>query len=332
MLLRSRTRDPQPLQPTLVGVPGNEIVPGAKAGSVLTDDDFALRYAIWGEELRNPKGTVCIFQGRGEFIEKHFETAADLLSQGYAVAALDWRGQGGSMRALSNPRKGHVKSFKQYDLDLAAFMTQAVLPDCPPPYFALGHSMGGCVLVRAALTRTWFEKIVLSAPMLDLANEHVPRKLVKSAANAMKAMGLGGMQVPGQGSAGFVNWDFPNNPFTSDLTRFERTKRIMEAAPDLAVGGATFSWIAAAMEAMDSVAAIKKSTLFKVPVLIVAAGRDRVVSTRASRNFADRIPSVSTIVLDAARHEILLERDSLREQFWAAFRAFIHDQDPTVSL
>ncbi len=332
MLKKTKSREPEALQPSLVGVPGNEIVPGAKAGTVLTKDNFALRYAIWGEELRSPKGTVCIFQGRGEFIEKHFETAADLLSQGYAVAALDWRGQGGSMRLLSNPRKGHVKNFKQYELDLAAFMTQAVLPDCPPPYFALGHSMGSCVLIQAALTRTWFEKIVLSAPMLDIASEHMPRGFVKLTANLMKGLGLGGMQVPGQSSVGFTNWDFPNNPFTSDVRRFERTKRIMEAAPDLAIGGFTFGWIAAALDAMDSIGAIKKNTLLKVPVLMVAAGRDRIVSATAARNFAEKIPNVSTIVLETSRHEILLEKESLREQFWAAFRAFVHDQDPTVSL
>ena len=123
-------------------MPGNEVVPGATVGTVLTEDNFALRYAIWGDELRNPKGTVCIFQGRGEFIEKHFETYADLLSQGYAVAALDWRGQGGSMRMLSNPRKGHVRSFKRYELDLAAFMTQAVLPDWPAALFRSGTFHG----------------------------------------------------------------------------------------------------------------------------------------------------------------------------------------------
>ena len=179
MLMKSKSREPEALQPALVGVPGNEIVPGANAGTVLTDDDVALRYAIWGEELRNPKGTVCLFQGRGEFIEKHFETIADLLSQGYAVAALDWRGQGGSMRMTSNPRKGHVGSFKQYDLDLAAFMVQAVLPDCPPPYFAIGHSMGACVLIQAAMTRTWFEKIVVTAPLVDIASQF-PGNLVAS--------------------------------------------------------------------------------------------------------------------------------------------------------
>ena len=68
----------------------------------------------------------------------------------FAVAVLDWRGQGLSDRALADARKGHVDDFSQYDSDLASFMQQVVLPDCPPPVFAIGHSMGASVLIRAA--------------------------------------------------------------------------------------------------------------------------------------------------------------------------------------
>ena len=100
---------------------------------------------------RGPRrGTVCLFQGRGEFIEKYFEVVADLRRRGFAVATMDWRGQGGSSRMLSNPRKGHVRSFAEYDQDLAHFMKEIVLPDCPPPYIALAHSMGGHILLRNA--------------------------------------------------------------------------------------------------------------------------------------------------------------------------------------
>jgi len=332
MLTRSKSNDETPFRASLVGVSGNEIVPGGRAGTVITRDGFTLRYALWGEEMRNPKGTVCLLQGRAEFIEKHFETISDLLSQDYAVATLDWRGQGGSQRLTSDTKKGHIKSFKQYEEDLAAFVVQAVLPDCPPPYFALGHSMGANVLLKIAQERTWFEKIVVTAPLIDIANESVPRGLIRVIATVAKIFGFSRVQIPGPSAAGILNWDFPNNPFTSDVTRFERTKRIMEAAPDLVVGGITFGWLHAALEAIDGLAAIKKNTILRAPVLIVASGRDRVVSTDAARNFADRIPNVSAVVLDAARHELLLERDPLREQFWAAFRAFIHDQDPSRPL
>ncbi len=47
--------------------------------------------------------------------------------------------------------------------------SEVVLPDCPPPYFALAHSMGGAVMLRvAARGKRWFDRMVLSAPMIDL--------------------------------------------------------------------------------------------------------------------------------------------------------------------
>jgi lysophospholipase len=61
----------------------------------------------------------------------------------------------------------------------------------------------------------------------------------------------------------------------------------------------------------------------KVPILIVAAGNDQIVSTPATERFASRIKNCTRIVLAGSRHEILQERDELREQFWAAFDAYI---------
>ena len=44
-----------------------------------------------------------------------------------------------------------------------------VLPDCPPPVFALAHSMGATVLMRAAYQgHRWFDRMVLLAPMIGL--------------------------------------------------------------------------------------------------------------------------------------------------------------------
>ena len=64
-------------------------------------------------------------------------------ARGFAVAILDWRGQGGSQRMLSDPLKGHVRDFAEYEIDVEAFMREVVLPDCPPPHYAIAHSMGG---------------------------------------------------------------------------------------------------------------------------------------------------------------------------------------------
>ena len=152
-------------------------------GTLKTRDGVELRFARW-DPPPGRKGTVCLFQGRAEFIEKYFETVRDLRARGFAVATLDWRGQGGSERALSNARKGHVRGFAQYQIDLESFINEVVLPDCPPPVFALAHSMGASILLRAARAgHQWFERMVLLAPMIALPGRRTSlpiRTLLKS--------------------------------------------------------------------------------------------------------------------------------------------------------
>ena len=146
---------------TLVSIPANPVPDDAVAGTFKTPDGVSLRFARWAPPPGR-KGTVCLFQGRSEFIEKYFETVRDLRARGFAVATLDWRGQGLSDRALRNPRKGYVRNFAQYQIDLETFINEIVLPDCPPPLFALGQSMGATILLRAAHAgHRWFDRTVL---------------------------------------------------------------------------------------------------------------------------------------------------------------------------
>ena len=154
----------------LVSLAKNPVPSGGTVGSFQGYDGAELRYARWDATRLPRRGTVCLFGGRAEFIEKYFEVIADLRRRGFAVATMDWRGQGGSQRMLSNPRKGYVRGFWEYDRDLIRFMKDIVLPDCPPPFIGLGHSMGGNILLRnATMPGLWFERIVLTAPMIAIA-------------------------------------------------------------------------------------------------------------------------------------------------------------------
>src|SRR5438552_4166784 len=134
----------------LFDCPENPCPAGAVVEMITARDGITLRTARWPSLSPKPKGTICLFQGRSEYIEKYFEVIRDLRARGFAVATLDWRGQGLSERALPNARKGHVHDFSEYDRDLEAFMKEVVLPDCPPPHFALGHSMGAAPVIRTA--------------------------------------------------------------------------------------------------------------------------------------------------------------------------------------
>src|SRR5437763_8070673 len=141
---------------SLVSIPANPVPEDVVSGTIKTADGAEIRYARWAPPS-NRKGTVCIFQGRSEYIEKYFETVRDLRDRGFAVATIDWRGQGHSSRRLRDPRKGYVRDFADYEIDIETFVQQIVLPDCPPPFYALGHSMGGAVLLRIAHAgKRWF--------------------------------------------------------------------------------------------------------------------------------------------------------------------------------
>ena len=324
-MLRARLRaraSREPLREAdLAATAGNGPPEGLKCTFVTTGDGVRLRAAHLS--VPQPRGTVVIANGRGDFIERWYEVIGDLAGRGYAVAIFDFRGQGGSQRRYRNHRRDSVRDFHDYDNDLNAVMTQLVLPDCPPPYFALGHSTGGLVMLRALRKRTWFQKAVLSAPLLGINRGLWPMPVVRLLCAAVPLLGLGTVMLPGQGRFPLKRGDFAGNNLTSDPERFRRFATILEARPALGLGGASYGWLSGALRAIDSLVSVRKPVSFRAPVLLIAAGQDRVVDTEAARQFARRNPGVAFAVIPEARHEILCETDPIREQFYAAFDSFI---------
>ncbi len=311
---------------TLHSIPVNPVPEGAVAGHLVTPGGLKLRFARW-----NPtgprRGTVCLFSGRTEMIEKYFEVIRELRERGLAVAALDWRGQGGSDRLLADPRKGYVRSFDDYQMDLEVFMREIVLPDCPAPIFGLAHSMGGAILLEAIhLGRRWFDRLVLCAPMIDLVG-HAGRPMAGVVAKAGTMLGLGKSYILGGGPAPISSRPFAGNPLTADLVRYERI-RALEELPGLGLGSPTFAWVNAAFRVMERFNDPLYPTTLRQPLLIFAAGEDPIASTTATERFAVRLRAGSHLVIPGARHEILMERDIIRAQFWAAFDAFVPGSSP----
>ena len=79
---------------SLVSIPANPVPEDAVSGTIKTPDGAEIRYARWAPPA-NRKGTVCIFQGRSEYIEKYFETVRDLRDRGFA-----WRRSTGAARGI----------------------------------------------------------------------------------------------------------------------------------------------------------------------------------------------------------------------------------------
>jgi lysophospholipase len=307
---------------TLVSIPANPVPEDVVTGTLRTVDGAELRFARWAPPAGR-KGTVCIFQGRGEQIEKYFETVRDLRDRGFAVATLDWRGQGHSSRRLRDPRKGYVRDFADYEIDVDTFVQQVVLPDCPPPHFALAHSMGGAVMLRLAHAgKRWFDRMVLSAPMIDLPGRSTSLS-VRLLLRAMRLTGQGGRFVPGGDDTLTGSRSFITNPLTSDPVRYARNAAILEEDPTLGIASPTVAWADTAFRAMVTFRQRYYPSQIRQPILMLAASNDEVVSTSAIEEFAYHLRAGSHLVIAGSKHEILQEQDRYRAQFWAAFDAFV---------
>jgi lysophospholipase len=306
----------------LCTISGNPAPPGAVISAIAARDNWNLRAVRWSCSAACA-GTIAILPGRAEFIEKYFEVIGELLSRNFDVAILDWRGQGLSGRLADDPRKGHIRDFRAYGHDLEALVEQVLAPFCRPPWFALGHSMGGAIaLAQARAGRSPFARMVLTAPMIDIYGLRFGRAM-RFFAKALVLLGQGRRFAPGGSPKPYMSASFEGNVLTSDSNRHARAAAIIEAMPELAIGDPTIGWINAAFRFIRRFEEVAYPRQILTPVLILAAGADRIVDTAATEYFASRLKAGKCITLAHARHEILMERDAFRELFWAAFDAFL---------
>jgi lysophospholipase len=309
----------------LYETPGNPAPKGVEVYVAHTRNNMRLRALTAPPTTKDNRGTIIILNGRGEFVERYFETMANLQARGFHVAGFDWRGQGGSQRLLKDHLRGYIRSFREYDEDLRAVMEGVVTKNCPGPYYAIGHSTGGHVLLRALSRQTWFKKAIVTGPLLGLDYDGWPKSLAFITAAIATAFGFGRLYLPGRSKQPFLLGKFENNLLTSDLRRWNIGKATLDLNPKLGVGGPTFAWLLATMLSFKDVHTRRKREGLNCPVLMVLAGREHVVNNRESHAFASNIPGISVVTISHSLHEILHESDAVRREFFAAFDSYIND-------
>ena len=140
---------------------------------------------------------------------------------------------------------------------------------------------------------------------------------------ALDALGFGGAFAPGSGRRDVLGAPVRGQRLHHRRRALRQDLRPRRSAPHLFLGGPTIGWAHAAFRAMRRFDDPRVAWRANTPILIVASGADRVTDCAAAERFAARLEPGSLIVIDGAEHEILIERDALRDQFWAAFDAFV---------
>jgi len=267
------------------------------------------------------RATAVLMAGRSEFIEKYFEVVRDLNERGFSVATMYWRGQGLSERLLPEREKGHIRDFGVFSADLKRFVDEIVKKRFAGPYVLVTHSMGGVpALQMLADGDETFCAAVLTAPMTRLFDSLYQRLGVRVLARAATLIGLARLAIP---NVREYSLDFEGNILTSDRARHKRFHDLQSAAPNATLREPTFGWLAAATEAMDNLHRKNRFRNLKTPVLIISADKDALVRSSDHQRLAEASPLIHHTLIKGALHEILMERDDIRADYWRAFDAFV---------
>jgi lysophospholipase len=234
------------------------------------------------------------------------------------VLAHDWRGQGLSDRlAPDDPLKGSSDGSRAYLRDFDQIL-QHFGDQLPQPWILMGHSMGGGLnCLSLALGEKRFAAAVMSAPMIGIQTAGRAPWIVRLTAKLTCVLGgRHGWAIP---PADPFAETFETNLLTHDEFRWRHWRGYLNAHPELALGGVTWSWIRFAMDLTAKVNSSRRVEQLSIPVTIVAAELEKLVDNRASQTFARRAPRGKYVQVDGAYHEVLMETHLRRQQFWSAF-------------
>jgi lysophospholipase len=283
--------------------------PGAEFSIWKGSDGWPIRRIDWPQPAGTaPRGTLLFASGRGDFIEKYLEPLGHWHARGWNVISFDWRSQGESRGDIKG---GHLDSFDPLVAD-AALLLEEVIASAPGPHVAIGHSMGGHLLLRVlAEHRPALSASVLVAPMIGINTAPAPSWASQAFAQTMAAAGMS--RMPAWSS------DFDPSPsgssrqaiLTSCTERYADEIWWIRQQPGFALGAPSWGWLSAAYRSIGLVTA-EKLRKVETPVLLLGAERDRLVSADAIRRAASLIPHAELAMLPEAAHEILRETDELR--------------------
>ncbi|MEL6506179.1 MAG: alpha/beta hydrolase [Pseudomonadota bacterium] len=323
-----------------ISIPENPVPSGASCFTLDRGDDHFVRVAVFPCPDTIPvRGAITLVTGRSEFIEKYFEVVGDLHQRGFHVVMMDWRGQGLSSRYLEDRYKGHVASFDDFVGDLRHVMHTVTKPTFDGPYFLMGHSMGGVPTLQllghtsgatpngdGEARDPVIDEIlgaILVAPMTQFFPGEMKRNYVYWLTKAAVAMGFTNRRILGIREYSLA---FAGNALTSDQKRHARFKALQDAEPTAMIFSPTYGWLNAAITAIRQIHHDNFKTTMRTPVLIISAENDMLIDATDHKALAQWHPAISYITIKGALHEVLMEDDHYRDQFWVAFDTFINER------
>ena len=289
------------------------------------------RHRIYYEfyDVENEKGTIVLFHGFTEFIEKYNEIIYYFTRNGWDVYMPEHYGHGWSGRSeetKENLSKVVVEEFDIYVNDGFQLVDEVVNRnrDRNKPLVIYGHSMGGGI--STALLETFpghFDAAILSSPMLEVNTGGTPEWLAKFFAGSAKFFGAGENYVFGHGDFTTENFfgtdDCPATSYPRYQYGFE--KRLEDEYKQM--NGATWYWLDSALEATERITSKENAEKVVIPVLLFQAENDTLVKPEGQLKFASFAKNVNVVFAENAKHEIFNSPDDIAYAYWVTIFDFL---------
>lgn len=301
--------DPAPYYAELTDAPTD-----GHAVWLTADDGVRIRLGLWGAEAVN--GTIVVFPGRSEYVEKYGHVATAMQARGFATVAIDWRGQGLADRLQPNPLLGHVDHFADYQRDVAAVMTYLDEADFPRPYYLMGHSMGGAIGLRAMFDGLPVAACAFTAPMWGIQMSPALRPVAWTLSSVSRPLRFSHVFAPGRVPEPYVlQSTFEGNTLTTDPAMFKLMQDHLHAYPALGLGGPSLNWLNEALIDMRALAARPSPA---VPCITFAGSLEAIVDQSRIHDRMGRWPGGTLRVFEGAQHELMIEAPAIREEIYDA--------------
>lgn len=267
------------------------------------------------------KGTVLLFPGRTEYVEKYGRAARDLGAAGYATVVMDWRGQGLADRLVSDPMSGHVLDFIDYQKDVAAMINAAEALDLPKPYHLLAHSMGACIGLRAAMEGLPVASCAFSGPMWGVQLKAIMRAVAWTVSWSSRRVGLDHVYAPTSTNAdSYVLIEpFETNKLTRDREMYQYMIDQTRACPELGLGGPSLRWL---NEALAETRRLARRPAPPLPCFAFAGTDETIVDLGRITARMQAWPDARMDWIEGGKHEVLMDTSEIRAQIFAQITRF----------
>lgn len=293
-------------------------------GYLKTHDNLNIRVARW-EATGKKRGTLFFLQGMGGFIEGYTDFAQRMNNLGFDVFTLDWRGQGGSSRTTKKQTLLHITSFDDYVKDLEVYFAEQ--KEFARPVIIVGNSMGGHIALRYIYSHpNAVDGLIALSPMVDINTQNYPYFVARSMATLLSTVGGAESYV-----FGFEQFNLDRCIASFDPEKYgDREKYLADCVylnshQNLATGGPSFSWLAAAFESCDLIRDYDFTSRILIPVLMVTVPKDHLVDPDAQRELCAIMPKCRQILYQEGHHNLLKDNEKLIERLINDIDRFVKD-------